>query len=61
MQIQCVGFLGYKLYSLGWQSALHRDRSAIDHWFLSIFVYYRRGFAEASDWVEEDCVEQNLR
>lgn len=60
MHIERVGFLGYKLYSLGWQSALHCDRPSIDHWLLSIFFYYRRGFSEGSNWVQEDCMEKNL-
>lgn len=61
MHDQRIGFLGYKLYSLGWQSALHCDRSSIEHCLLSIFLHYRRGFAEGSNWFQEDYVEENLR
>lgn len=32
MRIQGIGYLGYKLYSLGWRSALHGTRHPIDHW-----------------------------
>jgi hypothetical protein len=53
MQIQPLGYLSCKLYRLGWQNALHGHLSRLQHWLLSIFLYYRRGFAEGCEWVEE--------
>lgn len=61
MYVQRVGYLGYKLYSMGWKSALHHNRPALHHWLLSIFFYYRQGFTEGSNWIEADSVQQNLR
>ncbi|MBM0745474.1 hypothetical protein JOY44_29060 [Phormidium sp. CLA17] len=51
MQIQRQ--LDYRLYSLGWRSGLHRNISKIQHLLLSIFLLYRRGFAEGSQCIEE--------
>ncbi len=48
MQIEPIGYLGYKLYRLGWQSALHGHLAPANHWLLSIFLYYRRGFTDGS-------------
>lgn len=59
MYINRVGYLGYKLYRLGWQNALHRNPSPVDHCLFSIFLYYRRGFTDAIEWIEECCVEEN--
>lgn len=61
MQIQPIDYLGYKLYMLGWQSALHRHLDPVNHWFLSIFIYHRRGFADGSNWIEEYRMQKNLR
>lgn len=56
---QRISYLGYKLYSLGWRSGLHKRLPL--HLLLSSFLYYRRGFVDASKWLEEDCLEENLR
>ncbi|MGL5939211.1 MAG: hypothetical protein ACRC2S_02305 [Waterburya sp.] len=48
MQIERIGYLGYKLYSLGWHNALHNNPSLIKHLPLKIFVYYCRGFTQGS-------------
>lgn len=61
MQIEPIGYLGYKLYKLGWQSALHRHSSPVDRWLLSIFLYYRRGFTAGSNLQQEYWIQKNLR
>jgi hypothetical protein len=53
MQIQQR--LDYRLYSLGWRSGLHRNIPQIQHLLLSVFLLYRRGFAEGSQGIEEYC------
>ena len=52
--------LDYRLYSLGWQSGLHGNISRIQHLLLSVFLLYRRGFAEGSQWIAEYCPEKKL-
>lgn len=44
-----MGYL-YKLYFLGWRNGSLKHSSQLQHWLLSLFFYYRRGFAEASEW-----------
>lgn len=51
MQLQ--NRLDYNLYRLGWQSGLHGSLPRILHILLTIFLFYRRGFIEGSQWVEE--------
>lgn len=53
MYIERIGHLGYKLYSLGWRNALHQNCTPLQHGILSIFLYYRRGFANGSEWLKE--------
>lgn len=43
-----VGYLGYKLYKLGWQNALNKNLHSTQHLSLNIFLYYRKGFAAGS-------------
>jgi hypothetical protein len=45
--------LDYKLYSLGWRSSLHKNLSQAQHFLLSIFYLYRRGFSAGSQWIDE--------
>lgn len=59
MNYQRVGYLGYKLYSLGWRNGLHNCLPFAQHWLLSLFLYYRRGFVESSEWVKEHHLEGN--
>jgi hypothetical protein len=54
MQIERIGYLGYKLYSLGWHNALHKHPNLIEHLLLNIFLYYRRGFTEGSALLKTD-------
>lgn len=49
MHIQQMGSL-YKLYCLGWRNGSLKCLPPLQHWLLSIFLYYRRGFTEASEW-----------
>lgn len=49
MHIQRMGSL-YKLYCLGWRNGSLKCFPPLQHWLLSIFLYYRRGFAEGSEW-----------
>lgn len=51
MQIQQR--LDYRLYSLGWRSGLHGNIPKIQHLLLSIFLLYRHGFMEGSQWISE--------
>ncbi|MBF2002603.1 MAG: hypothetical protein IGS50_15605 [Synechococcales cyanobacterium C42_A2020_086] len=48
-----VGYLGSKLYMLGWQNRLHKHLSICHHFLLSIFLYYRKGFSAAATWLEK--------
>lgn len=61
MQIKRIGHTGYKLYTLGWRNALHRQLSPFQHRLLSVFLYYRHGFENGSEWVGEYHLERNLR
>ncbi|MBD1867462.1 hypothetical protein H6F93_02025 [Leptolyngbya sp. FACHB-671] len=49
MQTQKMGSL-YKLYCWGWKNGVLECFPVSQHWLLSIFLYYRRGFAEGSEW-----------
>lgn len=49
MHIQCMGSL-YQLYCLGWRNGSLKYLSPLQHWLLSIFLHYRRGFADGSQW-----------
>lgn len=60
MYIERVGHLGNKLYRLGWHSAVHQNLTPLQHHLFSIFLYYRRGFASGSEWVEACCTEKTL-
>lgn len=52
MRIEPVGFLNDKLYRLGWQNCLHRYLPPLRHHILSVFLYYRRGFADGAEWIK---------
>lgn len=60
MQAEKVGYIGYKLYILGWQNSQHNHFSLVQHLLLSVFLYYRRGFKQGSEW-KSYCFEGNLR
>lgn len=61
MQIEHIGYLGYKLYKLGWQSALRPHFPPASHWLLSIFLYYRRGFTAGANLQQEYWMQNNMR
>jgi hypothetical protein len=62
MQTQKMGSL-YKLYCWGWKNGSLKCFSLSQHWLLSLFFYYRQGFAEGLKWrqsqVEESERKQN--
>jgi len=60
MHVQPIGLLGYQLYRLGWKNSLHKHLPQSQHWLLSIFVCYRRGFTEASLWIEDYKLERKM-
>lgn len=50
MRVEKVGYIGYKLYTLGWLNSQHNHLSPLQHLLLSVLLYYRRGFKQGSDW-----------
>jgi hypothetical protein len=60
MSNETIGYLGYKLYCAGWRQALHRHNSPIEHGLLSVFFYYRRGFAEGSAWIRASQLSEKV-
>jgi hypothetical protein len=51
----------YRLYSLGWRNGLHGCHHPLQHFFLSIFYLYRRGFSAGSQWVSEYYPERKFK
>ena len=49
MDVQRMGFL-YKFYCMGWKNGSLKRFPLLQHWLLSIFLYYRRGYIEGSQW-----------
>lgn len=60
MNVERIGYLGSKLYRLGWRSAVHQNFIPLQHHLFSIFLYYRRGFASGLDWVEAYRTEKTI-
>ncbi len=60
MPIERVGYLGYKLYRLGWQNAVHKNLNLIEHSLFNALLYYRRGFIEGSAFVKANYLEAML-
>ncbi|MBW4685491.1 MAG: hypothetical protein KME40_10405 [Komarekiella atlantica HA4396-MV6] len=54
MHIQRMGFL-YNLYCIGWKNGSLKHLSFLQHGLFSIFLYYRRGYTEGSQW-RQDCL-----
>lgn len=52
MPIQQMGFL-YKLYCMGWKNGSLKCFPTPQHWLLSIFLYYRKGYVEGSKWRQQ--------
>jgi hypothetical protein len=53
MYIQRMGFL-YKLYCMGWRNRSFKHLPPVQHWLLSIFLYYRQGYSEGTQWRQDD-------
>lgn len=60
MCVERIGYLGYRLYRLGWRSALYNDRPLFWHILLSAFLYYRRGFISGTEWAKEYYSQEKL-
>ncbi|MGL6341884.1 MAG: hypothetical protein ACRC80_22415 [Waterburya sp.] len=58
MPIERVGYLGYKLYRLGWQNAVHKNLNPIEHSLFNALFYYRRGFNEGSAYIKANNLEE---
>jgi hypothetical protein len=56
-----IGYLGHKLYRLGWRNSIHRELSWGWHLVFSIFLYYRRGYAHGSEWAAQSDLETSRR
>ena len=50
--VQKMGFL-YKFYCMGWKNGSLKCFPVLQHWLLSIFFYYRRGYIEGSQWRQQ--------
>jgi hypothetical protein len=55
LQISRMGLL-YKLYCIGWRHSSLKHLSALQHWALSLFVDYRKGYAAGLQW-RQHCSE----
>jgi hypothetical protein len=60
LNIERVGYLGSKFYRLGWQNAVHQNLNPIKHSVFNVVLYYRRGFAEGSEFVKANNLEEIL-
>jgi hypothetical protein len=49
IQTQQVGFL-CKLYCIGWRQSSLQRLSLVQHWLLSLFLIYRKGYAAGLEW-----------
>jgi hypothetical protein len=54
MYVQRIGFL-YNLYCIGWKHGSLKHLSALQHRLFSIFLHYRKGYSEGSQW-RQDCL-----
>jgi hypothetical protein len=62
MHIERIGYLGCKLYQLGWRNALFGTHASIKHWLFNIFLHYRRGFTAGVNYVQKEYrLEKKLR
>jgi hypothetical protein len=56
MDIQQMGN-SYKLYCIGWKNGSLGCLTPLQHRLLSIFLYYRKGYTEATKWRQEHRLE----
>jgi hypothetical protein len=62
MHNERIGYLGCRLYRLGWQNALRCNRASMTHWLLGIFLHYRRGFTSGVNYIQQQFYfEKTLR
>jgi hypothetical protein len=61
MPIERIGYLGYKLYRLGWQNAVHKNLNPIEHSVFNVLLYYRRSFNQGSAYIKANYLEAMLR
>ncbi len=50
--IEPMGYL-YKLYCMGWKNGSLKCFPVLQHWLLSIFLYYRRGYTKGFQWRQQ--------
>ena len=60
MYVERIGYLRNKLYRLDGRSAIHRDLTPLQHFLVSFFLYYRRGFTSGCDRVKEYRTKKTL-
>jgi hypothetical protein len=60
MYIKRMGFL-YKLYFIGWRNGSLKHLPPLQHWLLSIFLYYRRGYNEGFQWRQYNLTPKQVR
>lgn len=60
MQVNRVGYLGYKLYRLGWQNAIHQNLAPTEHSLFKVLYHYRRGFNAGSAYIKANHPEEML-
>ncbi|MBW4700052.1 MAG: hypothetical protein KME03_19545 [Aphanocapsa lilacina HA4352-LM1] len=61
MNVNPLLSLNYKLYSLGWNSRLHRPLPPLQRLAFAIFYDFRLGYAEAHRWAAEPSAQRNTR
>lgn len=59
MRVQKVGYIGYKLYTIGWRNSQRNHLSWLQHLLLSSLLYYRKGFEQGSEWIKNYRFEGN--
>ncbi|PSB28594.1 hypothetical protein [Chlorogloea sp. CCALA 695] len=50
--IEPMGYL-YKLYCMGWKNGSLKCFPVLQHWLLSIFFCYRRGYSQGFEWRQQ--------
>jgi hypothetical protein len=57
MYVQKMGSL-YNLYCMGWRHGSLKYLSPLQHWLLSAFYHYRKGYSEGSQW-RQNCLKDS--
>jgi hypothetical protein len=50
--VEPMGYL-YKLYCMGWKNGSLKCFPILQHWLLSIFLYYRLGYSQGFEWKQQ--------